>query len=139
LPSPAPSPAVSAHSATSISLRILRGLRFEFPGHRLEHRPECRLVVRRQVVGFTRIVFQVVQFVPCGSQFSFDVLTNIATILFTSGDTITIVGQAIIHESPHALSQSRITPGLMPTWSRVITSDMRPDIRTDITKENTSP
>ena len=128
----------------SISLRILRGLRFEFPGHRLEHRPEhrpeFRLVVRRQqVIGFTRIVFQVIQFVPCGSQFSFDVLTNIATILFTSGDTITIVGQAIIHESPHALSQSRITPGLMPTWSRVITNDMRPDIKTDITKENTSP
>jgi hypothetical protein len=50
-----------------------------------------------------------------------------------------IVGQAIIHEIPHALNQSITTPGLMPTWSRVITSDMRPDIKTDITKENTSP
>lgn len=65
--------------------------------------------------------------------------TNRFTIQFTIGDTATIVGQAIIHEIPHDFSQSKITPGLIPTWRSVITSDISADIKMDITNENTSP
>ena len=72
---------------------------------------------------------------------SFDISsrTNRFTIQFTIGDTATIVGQAIIHEIPHAFSQSKMTPGLIPTWRSVITSDISADIKIDITNEKTSP
>ena len=61
------------------------------------------------------------------------------TRALTAGETSTIVGKAITNENSHARSQGRATRADRPRFRIVMTSDITPDISSDMQSAKTIP
>ena len=61
------------------------------------------------------------------------------TRALTAGETSTIVGKAITNENSHARSQGRATRADRPRFRMVMTSDITPDISSDMQRAKTIP